>query len=257
MQSAYAGASSSVIPTAWAAIGKSRDLGIDYWLAGSRVLEQKNVGMSQLALGGIKNFTPPKAELLAPDKPEYFVAVSAVITETAASETQTEKARRLGRKLLVSAAKQDRTWVDDNLKSVLFSTRHSHRELQINDNNFDEIAYASSRMLHAWDIPAWIDGKPFVDASYTCLCPAMEMVDAGYKEIIAIFNEPGMLYRDMFQIEEIPGSHDGANIHTIQPDINLVDLGVNFTDASSEGLIAAYQHGEEKGKDFLQNNIRI
>ena len=49
-------------------------------------------------------------------------------------------------------------------------------------------------MLHAWDIPAWINEKPYIDASYTCLCPVIEMIDAGYKQVIAINNEPGIFY---------------------------------------------------------------
>ncbi|MEH1919932.1 MAG: hypothetical protein V7L07_02415 [Nostoc sp.] len=41
-------------------------------------------------------------------------------------------------------------------------------------------------MLHVW-----IDGKPFIDASYSCLCPAIAMLEAGYQEVIAIAREQG------------------------------------------------------------------
>ena len=58
--------------------------------------------------------------------------------------------------------------------------------------------------MHAWELPAWIDGQPHVDAAYTCLCPALAMVAAGYQETIAIANEPGTMYQDMFHIEPIP-----------------------------------------------------
>lgn len=248
---AYASASSSVIPTAWAAIGKATDLGVDYWLAGLQFLKQADVGMSQVVLGGIAQFSPPKERLFAPESPEYFIATSAVITQQAAVETQSEKARRLGRRLLVSAGKKDRSWVDEHLQLELFSTSNPRGEQHLDASNFDEVAYASSRMLHAWNIPAWINGKPYIDASYTCLCPAMEMVEAGYKQVIAIANEPGVLYRDMFQLEAIPETYKGVAIHIIKPDVDLKEFGVNFTDATEEGLFAVYQHGQHKGKEFL------
>ena len=248
---AYAASSSSVMPTAWAAIGKTAELGVNYWLKGMEELQKPEMGMSQVTMGGIKFFNPPLDKLLAAETPEYFIATSAVITSEAASQTQGEKARRLGRKLLVSAAKKDRSWVNENLQTVLFSTRRNGIYSKIDENNFDDIAYATSRMLHAWDIPAWINEKPYIDASYTCLCPAIEMIDAGYKQVIAINNEPGIFYRDMFGLEIIPESDRGVDIHIIKPDTDPKEMGVDFTNATPEGLLAVYQHGEEKGRGFL------
>jgi hypothetical protein len=252
---AYAAASSSVIPTAWAAISQVKELRVDYWFAGLQFLQQTEMGMSQVVLGGIKNFSPPKEKLFATETPAYFVAASAVITPEAKEETQSEKARRLGRKLLVSAAKKDRSWVNEHLQPVLFGNSRNYKNLSLDASNFDEVAYASCRMLHAWDIPAWIADKPYIDASYTCMCPAVEMVEAGYEEVIAISNEPGELYRDMFLIDKIPASYNGAKIHVIKPDIELKDLGVDFTNATEAGLIAVYRHGEEKGKEFIKNFV--
>jgi hypothetical protein len=37
---AYAAASSSVIPTAWAAISQVKELGVDYWFAGLQFFQQ-------------------------------------------------------------------------------------------------------------------------------------------------------------------------------------------------------------------------
>lgn len=248
---AYAAASASVLPAAWATIGKATELGVDYWLAGWEVLQQPNIGMSQLVLGGIAHFTPPPETLFAPDNPEYLIATSAVISEEAAKETQNEKAKRLGRRLLVSASKKDRSWVEEHLRLDMFSTK-SPGELYLHSQNFEQVAYASARMLHAWDIPAWIAGKAYIDASYTCLCPAIPMVEAGYEEVIAIANEPGTLYQDMFQVEAIPQIYQGVKIHIIQPDIDPKDLGVNFTDATQAGLTAVYKHGLQKGQEFIQ-----
>lgn len=202
--------------------------------------------MSKIVLGGIANFSPPLEKLFAPVTPEFIIATSAVITEAATSETQTDKARRLGRKLLVAAAKKQRVWVDEHLQLELFSTKSNKSHL--NSDNFDEVAYASSRMLHAWDIPAWINHKPYIDASYTCMRPAIELVKAGYQKVIAISNEPGVLYRDMFQLEEISEHYNGADICIIKPEMDTKELGVDFTNASIEGLMAVYQHGLEKGR---------
>ena len=106
-------------------------------------------------------------------------------------------------------------------------------------------------MLHAWDIPAWINEKPYIDASYTCLCPAIEMIDTGYKEVIAISNEPSIFYRDMFGLEVIPDNYQGVDIRIIKPDIDSKEMGVDFTDATPEGLCKFYHHGEEKGREFI------
>jgi hypothetical protein len=118
-------------------------------------------------------------------------------------------------------------------------------------NNFPAVAYASSRIMHAWDIPAWIDGKPYVDAAYTCLCPALAMVAAGYQETIAIANEPGTMYQDMFHIDPVPSYSQGVPIHIIRPDLPLKELGVDFTKATPDGLVAVYRHGKDKGLEFL------
>ncbi|MEH1941576.1 MAG: hypothetical protein V7L01_15345 [Nostoc sp.] len=250
---AYAAASSSVVPIAWAAIGETTNLGVDYWFAGLQLLKKPDIGMSQIVLAGIAHLSPPKERLFAPETPSYFIATSAVISESAANETQTEKARRLGRRLLVSAGKRDRSWVDEHLQVALFSTSNPKGELHLNASNFEEVAYASSRMLHGWNIPAWIDGKPFIDASYTCLCPAIAMVEAGYQEVIAIANEPGTLYQDMFQLEPIPEIYKGARIHIIRPDVDPKEYEVNFTDATEAGLIGIYQHGKQKGNEFIEH----
>ncbi|MCM0590778.1 MAG: hypothetical protein KA716_11345 [Gloeotrichia echinulata DEX184] len=246
---AYAAASSSVIPTAWATIGKANELGVNYWFSGSKLLKQPDIGMSQIVLGGIAHFRPDE-RLFSPDTPAYFMVTSAVISASAAIESQGEKARRLGRGLLVAAGKKDRSWVNKNLQQALFGTKLKD-EQHLHLNNFEEVAYASSRMLHAWNIPAWIDGKPYIDASYTCLCPAIEMVEAGYQEVIAIANEPGILYRDMFQLEAIPESFQGVKIHVISPDLDPKEIGVDFTSATQEGLSSIYQHGQQKGQELI------
>ena len=247
---AYASASASVIPSAWAAIGKARESGVNYWHEGIKVLHRTK-NMSQVCLGGISYFNARGGNRLFDLKrTNFYIATSAVTTKEAAEQTQSKQARRLGRKLLISAAKGERSWVDEHLQPAIFGTANQNN-LALNSDNFRAVTYASTRMLHAWELPAWIDRQPYIDASYTCICPALAMVDRGYQEVIAIATEPGNLYRDLFQQEIIPNQYQQVPIHHIKPDVDLKKLGVDVFQATPEGLSTVYQHGFDKGKEFL------
>jgi hypothetical protein len=249
---AYAAASSSVIPTSWAAIGRAGELGIDYWLAGLSALQAPHQNMSKVVQRGIRVFSKPLREnLYQPQTPTLYIATNAVVNTTAAAQTQTALAQDLGKRLLRASVHKDRSWVDANLRFTLFSTHHPETPYRITPNNFPAVAYASSRIMHAWEIPAWIDGQPYVDAAYTCLCPALAMVAAGYQQTIAIANEPGTMYRDMFHLDPLPSHSQGVPIHQIRPDLPLTELGVDFTKATPTGLVAVYQHGRDKGLEFV------
>jgi hypothetical protein len=250
---AYAAASSSVIPTSWAAIGQARNLGIDYWLAGLSALADPAQNMSKVVQRGIRVFSRQlRQQLYQPHTPTLYIATNAVIDPIAATQTQTALAQDLGKQLLRASVQKDRSWVDANLQFTLFSTHHVEPQHRITPNNFPAVAYASSRIMHAWEIPAWIDGKPYVDAAYTCMCPALAMVSAGYQETIAIANEPGTMYQDMFHIDPMPTYDRGVPIHLIRPDLHLKELGVDFTKATPAGLVAVYRHGLEKGLEFVE-----
>jgi len=136
----------------------------------------------------------------------------------------------------------------------LFSSDRND-DLALDQDNFAEIAYASTRMLHSYGVPAWINNQPYIDASYTCICPAIEMVERGYKSVIAIATEPGNIQRDLFQLEVIPKQYQQATIYPIQPDINLKELGVDVFQAIPQGIATAYQHGFDKGREFLALSI--
>lgn len=248
---AYAGASSSTLSTACAAIGKACEVGVDYWCEALQFLKQSNGNMSEVVLQSIAKYSSTlQAHLFLPETPRLIIAASAVITPEAAEETQGKKSRRLGRQLLLSAMRKDRSWVDTHLETHLFDSS-AHDALQLNADNFNEVAYASTRMLHAWDIPAWINKRPYIDASYTCSCPSVELAQLGYHQVIAVSTEPGALYRDLFCSNTVPNNYKDVPIHIIRPNMNLTELGVDFTSATEEGLYAAYQHGESKGKEFM------
>ena len=247
---AYASASGSVIPSAWAAIGKARESGMKYWLEGLKVHHQTK-SMSQVCLGGISYFYDRGGQqLFELNQPDFYIATSAVTSNEAAEQTQGKQARRLGKKLLVSAAKKDRSWVNKHLIIELFGSARKGN-LAINQNNFREVSYASSRMLHIYDTPAWINNQPYIDACYTCVCPALEMVEQGYQTVIAIATEAGNFYRDLFQSQVMPTQYQQVPIRIIQPDINPKDMGVDVFQATPEGIAAVYQHGLDQGREFL------
>ena len=247
---AYASASGSVLAAAWAMIGKAREVGVDYWLKGLEIYRQTQ-SMSQVCLGGISYFKNNGGEgLFESNRAKLYIAASAVINDEVAQQSQGKQARRLGKKLLISAAKGDRSWVNEHLRLDLFASDRSD-DLALDLDNFAEVAYASTRMLHAWEIPAWVNNKPYIDASYTCLCPAIETIERGYNSVIAIATEPGKLYRDLLQLEVIPKQYRQVPIHLIQPDIDSKEYGVDFTKATPDGLTAVYQHGFNKGREFL------
>ena len=249
---AYAATSSTVFPAISAAIGQANEIALKYWRVALRTLEQPGKSMSDSVLETIAaSGHILRAQPFLPGRPRIVIATSAVISEEGAEATQGDGARRLGRRLLLQAARGDRSWADQHLQAYLFDTAATDEQYRLTSANMDEVIYASTRMLHAWQIPAWVAGRPFIDGYYTCACPAIEMAERGYREIIAIANEPGILYHDIFQSEPIPDNWQGIPIHIIRPEIDPATLGAGFTDVTDEGLVAGYQHGLAIGQQFI------
>lgn len=251
---AYAAASSSILPAAMAALGRVHQLGgAEYWKLGLNYLREPERGMSELNLAAIAQYSALlRNGLFKSDVSRFVIAASAVITAEAATQTQGDGARRLGRRLLLATQRRDSSWADQHLARHLFGTLNSASVLPLTPQNLEDVIYASTRMLHAWRIPAAIDGHPYVDASYTCNCPAVEMAELGYEQVIAVVPEPGTVYHDIFQSEPIPPSWGDVPIHLIQPTRSLGELGVDYATATEEGLDAAFRHGEEAGNKFLE-----
>lgn len=250
---AYASCSSSSLPAAFAAFREASSLDLSAWLEGKKISEQPGNSQSNAILNSIARLSPLiKMKLFLPDSARYLMACSHVKTQEAALETQTDKARSLGRKLIVAAAKKDSTWKNANLDLHMFDTRATG-ELRLNESNFDEVAYATTRMLHAWHMPASISGRPYVDGSYTTLCPVSAMASLGYGEIVAILTERGDVHLDFFSPTPIADNVDKAVVRFIKPDIELKELGVDFFSATEEGIERAYLHGMKKGKEFAES----
>lgn len=249
---AYAGASASALPAISAAAGLCQFVGSHYWQRVQQLLQEPGQDLSHVMHTVTQAWNSPdepfKRELFQPGRPRLFIPANFVRGE-AAELTQTDKSRRLGRQLLIDIGRKDRTWVSNNLELHLFDAHsETHR---LTPDNLSEVAYASTRMIQ-WAIPAWVQGQPYVDASYTCAFPVAEMVAAGYTEVIGISTEIGPAYRDIFADDAIPETINGAPIHLVRPAFDLKDIGVDFTSCTADGLMAAFQHGEEQGRAFLK-----
>ncbi len=250
---AYAATSSSVFPSISAAIGQANEIALKYWRVALRTLKQQGNGMSEAVLQSIaESGHLLRHQPFLPGMPRCLIVTSEVITSEGAEQTQGDRARRLGRRLLLQAARGERSWADQHLRAYMFDTAAQDEEHRLTIDNIDAVIYASTRMLHGWTIPASIAGRPFIDGCYTCACPAVEMAQNGYREVIAIATEPGVLYRDIFQSEPIPPAWEGVPIHIIRPDRDPATMGAAFTDVTDEGLVAGYEHGLEKGREFLE-----
>ncbi|MBU2847956.1 hypothetical protein HF925_05035 [Acidithiobacillus ferriphilus] len=252
---AYACASSSVISSTLAAIGAARSVGIAYWQDAATIARAADQNMSHVVMHSIRRYGPLVKSELFPSRPtriRVLVFVSAVNNDDAAAVTQGDGAGRLGRRLLIDALKGDNTWAERNLDKVYFDSQATEFGRPLTPNNFDAVVYASTRMLHAWKQPAWVEGKPYIDASYTCMCPAYELCAMGYREVLAIGTEPGTLFTDIFRRRAIEGGMIGtAKLSIIVPDYDLKTVGVDFTCATDDGLKEAYHHGYQKGLAFL------
>lgn len=252
---AYAAASSSVFPAVCAAIGQAEEVGLRYWRAALHTLSQPGNGMSEVVLQSIADSRHLLHQnLFQPDAARLLIATSKVVTDEGAAQTQGEGARRLGRKLLIAAARHDRSWADANLLPYLFDTAAPDDEHRITPDTIDAVIYASTRMLHAWTRPAEIDGQPFIDASYTCACPALALAERGYQPVIAIGSEPGPLYTDMFQTTSIPDEWNGVPIYSITPERDPATLGADFTTVTEAGLVQAYEDGKRAAEIFLRSH---
>jgi hypothetical protein len=251
----YATASSTAVTTAFAAIGELELLrGTMQWKKMYARYVQSNYDISKAIIDSLPEASRVLNEkLFKATAARYAVAVSAVITKEAAKLTQGPGARRLGQQLVLSIRTKDRSWAEKNLELHLFETGIGNARHNLTSQNLSEVLYATTRMLHAWKIPAWIEGLPYIDASYTCVCPAVELAQRGCDSVIAISPEAGQLYKDFFQAEVLPSSWRSIPIYTVQPPLNLSEIGVDYMKVTDDGLDRAYELGRKIGTEFLKS----
>lgn len=249
---AYAAASSTTLAAAFAAAGAVHEIDFSIWSTGVDIVRQPGTSMSDAVLAGIQACAPRLREVLfCPGASRFCVAVSHVRTAAAAQLTQGDGARRLGRRLMVEAARHNTEWRDQHLEFQLFDTHSADSSLRITPENLEEVAYATTRMLHAWQIPAAINGQPYVDASYTCQCPAVEMTTQGFDAVLAIATEPAPVSRDLFGTTLLPSEWNGVPIVIISPERDLTEIGVEFAHATPQGLSQAFHQGAAAAQRFL------
>jgi predicted patatin/cPLA2 family phospholipase len=251
----YAASSSTAAAAAYAAVGDLPSLkGPEHWSRMYAGYLANDYDVSKAVLEAIPEYTERlQGALFSQHATRFAVAVSAVITKEAEESTQGLGARRLGQQLVLATRKRDRSWADKHLQVRLFETGNPSARFKLTPQNMNEVFYATTRMLHAWKAPAWIDGQPYVDASYTCTCPALQLAEMGCAEIVAISPEVGTLYRDFFQSVEMPSRYLDARIHLVRPRRELADMGVDYMKVTDEGLHLAYELGVDAGEEFAES----
>jgi len=251
----YGAASSTAIVAAFAATGQLGMLrGSAYWKDRHARYVRNDYDMGKTILESIPEATAAlSVKLFNSDSAAYAVAVSAVITKEAEELTQGPQARRLGRQLIISTRKRDKSWAEKNLELRLYETGSEEVQYRLTPQNLSEVLYATTRLLHAWKTPAWVEGCPCVDALYLCNCPAIELAQRGCDKVIAISPEEGRVYRDFFRAEELPSSYGKTPILTVQPLVDLAEIGVDRVNVTDKGLEKAYELGLRAGAEFLQS----
>ncbi len=251
----YGAASSTAMVAAYAATGQLGMLrGSAHWKEKHARYVQNDYDMSKTILESLPEATATLSlKLFKSDSAAYAVAVSAVITKEAQELTQGLQARRLGQQLIISTRKRDKSWAEKNLELRLYETGSEDVQYRLTPENLPEVLYATTRILHAWKTPAWIERFPCIDASYLCQCPAVELAQRGCDKVIAISPEAGQVYRDFFQAEKLPSSYGKIPILVVQPLLNLAEIGVDYINVTGEGLEKAYELGLRAGTEFLQS----
>jgi hypothetical protein len=258
----YAAASASVFPAAFAAIGRARSPGIEYWYDAYTVRMSAGNGMSEMVLAGIEKYAGViESRLFDDGTPRFIIASSEVVDHDASVRTQGPLASRLGREQLLMMARGDDSWAASALRSVMFDTTvgvgtsaSNQTRKPLTRKNFRDASYASTRMLHAWRLPATIDGAAFIDASYTDGFPVRAIADDGTRTILAIATSAGDAFTNLYRREPIAGHIGDVLVEHIAPAVDLKELGVDFTTATREGLLNAYEHGREVARGWIASH---
>jgi predicted patatin/cPLA2 family phospholipase len=249
---AYAACSSSTFPASFASFGRVRDLGFSPWLNGYEISGREGNSQSNAIYYGLQNYFPAAREhLWRPDTGRFLLATSFVKTAEAAAMTQGDDATRFGKKLLIQAARRDSRWRDKNLEPHVFDTAEDSRTRRLTAENFPEVAYATTRMLHAWHVPAEIDGKPYIDGSYTTACPVFALAELGYEKVVCVLTEHEKPRYDLFSDVEIPKTIGGTNVECVRPAVDLKELGVDYYTLCEDGVKRVFEHGVEIGREWL------
>ena len=249
---AYSAASSSIVPCSFAAVGTSEEVGLEYWLYVLNKYTEYGNDIADAVIDSINKYKDTVTVGLDHEySKELIIAVSKVVNAEAAEITQSSGAQKLGKRLMREAILKRREWSDNNLEVDFFCTKNPLQQNSLHKENFLDVAYASTRMLHAWKEPAEINGQAYIDASYTCSCPVGILDQRGYENIIAVGVEPGAVYSDIYRTNKVSDFVKNGRLFEIVPEVNLTEMGVDYLSASPEGLKQAYEHGWDMANKFL------
>lgn len=248
----YAACSSSALIAAFAAFSKIRKLDLTLWKNGYSISQEDCGDQSRAMLHTIKQLSPEIIDnLWASSSSRLLITTSFVRTNEAIIATQSDSAKRLGQMLLLNALRHNPEWKNKNLEMKLFDTLPDLTTEQLTKENFNEVAYATTRMLHAWKRPAYINNQAYIDGSYTSHCPIQFLSNLKPQKIICICTEKDKIYSNIFGTEEIPSQMDNIHIDLIKPDFDLKDIGLDFYTITDDGLEKGYEHGYKKGLSYL------
>lgn len=248
----YGACSSSCVPILYACCGKLDHLGVDYWEDCVKWRRTENKNMSQVMKASIARIHHDlEADLLSDRSKPLLVCTSHLECDALQDDIQGDRACSLGRKLLLNAKANQDSWAKKNLCLHCYETDNNAMH-KLTKSNLDEVIYASTRMLHAWPEPAWINKEVYVDGCYTCYCPIDPLFEKGCDRVIAILTEAYDVKANFFNTGDLVQTKYLDNTVVIKPCVNLEYLGVNFTDATIEGINLGFQHGYEQAQLMLQ-----
>lgn len=248
----YTACSSSTLIAAFAAFGKIRQLDLTLWEKGYTISKKDSGDQSRAMLYTIKQLLPEIINnLWSSSSSRLLIATSLVRNDEVIMAVQSDNAKRLGQMLLLNALRHNSEWQNKNLELKLFDTLFDLTTERLTKENFVEVAYATTRMLHAWKIPAYINNQAYIDGSYTSHCPVQFVLKLKPEKVICICTEKDKIFSNIFGIEEIPNQIGNISIDFIKPDFDLKGIGLDFYTITNEGLKNGYEHGYKKGLFYI------
>lgn len=252
----YTACSSSALIAAFAAFRGVKQLDLSLWENGYRISQEDGSDQSRAMQHSIqKLLSVIQSNLWKPSSSRLAIAVSRIITSDAVVAAQSEGAKRLGQIILLNAMRHKTEWKDKNLEAELFDTYPDERTRLLTKENFNEVAYATTRMLHAWKIPAYIENDAYIDGSYTSHFPTQFLTQLKCKRIICISTEKEKVFTNIFMQEEVPAKIEEVLVDMIKPDVELKEIGLDFYTITKEGLNTAYEHGYKKGLIYVKEEM--
>lgn len=230
----YAASSVSVFPAGAAAVGRIREEGLGQWTGALAVQEAtgKPGAMIEWLTEGLVSRT--KAQLFLPGAANLVIVASQVKNGIVDL--------RLGRRLLLAAARSQGEWAHEHLAPLSFDSYSR----SLNPDNFLAVVQASTRLLHIWGEAVNLGGKLLIDASYTWACPVLALTGDNHRPIVAIATDPEPIKLDIFG-NPLPD----LGVIAVSPDFPPESVGVEVLKASGPGLEILHDHGFAQGQKAI------